>query len=461
MSVKLSSECFSTLEECPRVILHIDADGFFATCEQAVHPELRGKPVVTGLERGIVSAASYEAKAFGIKRGVALWEVKQLCPDAIILASDYELYSLMSKRMFDILRRFTPHIEEYSIDEAFVDITGYHKAYGGSYELLGRVIQETVESELNISISIGIAQTKVLTKVASNWDKPHGLTLIHPANVELFLRDWPVEKLWGIGKRIGRRLRSRGVGTALEFYSASEGWAQQYLFRPQQEMWYELHGQTIYPVNQQEKEAYQSIQKTRTFTPPSCDREYIFSQLSKNLENACTKARRHGLATQHLGVFLKRQDFTYDWTEFGIPSISAHPIDMVDALRRAYEEVLFESGVSYRATGVTLFELVPDTPHQLALFESAQQHEKRAALYTGVDQLASRFGKHTIFLGSSLSAMNALDERMEHRRRGATVNSRGNVVRAGAPQYAQSRNNKRDLTYSRRFVNIPVIGTTL
>ena len=115
---------FISLSSWPQAIMHIDADAFFASCEQAIHPELRGRPVITGKERGIVAAASYEAKARGVSRGVRLSDVKKLCPDAVILPSDYETYSLFSVRMFEILRRFSPDVEEYSIDEAFVDLTG-------------------------------------------------------------------------------------------------------------------------------------------------------------------------------------------------------------------------------------------------------------------------------------------------------------------------------------------------
>jgi len=113
-----------TIDSWPRAIVHLDADAFFASCEQAIHPELRGRPVITGKERGIVAAASYEAKGRGVQRGMRLFEVKKVCPDAVILPSDYETYSLFSVRMFEILRRFSPDVEEYSIDEAFVYLTG-------------------------------------------------------------------------------------------------------------------------------------------------------------------------------------------------------------------------------------------------------------------------------------------------------------------------------------------------
>ncbi|MEY4722772.1 MAG: hypothetical protein RLZZ324_285, partial [Candidatus Parcubacteria bacterium] len=156
----------------PRAIVHIDGDAFFASCEQAMHPEWKGKPVVTGKERGIVAAASYEAKARGVKRGVALWDVKKLCPDAIIVPSDYETYSLFSKRMFQIMRRFTPLVEEYSIDEGFAEITGLRRPLHGSYEDIARRMKETIEAELGITVSVGVSLTKTLAKIGSDYKKP-------------------------------------------------------------------------------------------------------------------------------------------------------------------------------------------------------------------------------------------------------------------------------------------------
>src|SRR3990170_6348535 len=146
-----------TIDQWPRAIMHVDADAFFTSCEQAIHPELKGKPVIAGKERGIVAAASYEAKKRGIERGMRLFEVKKLCPDAVILPSDYETYSLFSVRMFEILRRFSPDVEEYSIDEAFVDLTGLRRSFHGPYGMIARKMQEAVETELGITVSIGVS----------------------------------------------------------------------------------------------------------------------------------------------------------------------------------------------------------------------------------------------------------------------------------------------------------------
>ena len=124
------------LRSWPQAILHIDGDAFFTSCEEAIHPELKGKPLITGGERGIVACASYAAKALGVKRGVPLHEAKKICPGLIVLPSDYETYSLFSRRMYNIVRRFTPQVEEYSIDEAFADLTGLRRALRSSYETI-------------------------------------------------------------------------------------------------------------------------------------------------------------------------------------------------------------------------------------------------------------------------------------------------------------------------------------
>src|SRR3970040_178279 len=167
-----------TIHSWPRAIMHMDADAFFASCEQAIHPELKGKPVITGKERGIVAAASYEAKNRGVERRMRLFEAKKVCPDVIMLPSDYETYSLFSVRMFEILRRFSPVVEEYSIDEAFVGLTGLRRSFHGSYEMIAEKMQKTIETELGVPVSVGVSLSKVLAKIGSKHRKPHGLTFI-------------------------------------------------------------------------------------------------------------------------------------------------------------------------------------------------------------------------------------------------------------------------------------------
>ena len=391
------------LSSFPRALLHIDCDAFFASCEQAVNPQYRGKPVITGKERGIVAAASYEAKAKGVKRGVALWEVKKLCPDAIILPSDYETYSLFSKRLFAVMRRFTPTVEEYSIDEAFADITGFQRPYHCSYEEIARRMKETIERELGITVSVGLSLSKVLCKIASKYKKPAGLTVIPGRKIHEFLKVTPIEKVWGIGPRTAAYCQAHGMKTALDYALKDEKYIRDRFTKPHIEIWRELNGEAVYPIETQEKTAYATISKTRTFTPPSSSREYVYAQLLKNLENACIKARRHGLLAKGLAVYLRTQEYKTAAMEAVLSRASAYPPDMVMVLRPIFNK-LFRTNFLYRATGVVLTDLRPEEGVQLSLFEPPLKVEKLKRIYGVVDSLAEKFGKHTLYMGASSAA---------------------------------------------------------
>ena len=292
-----------TISSWPQALVHIDGDAFFASCEQALHPEYRGLPVITGKERGIVAAASYEAKAKGISRGVPLWEVKKICPDAIILPSDYETYSLFSKRMFQIMRRFTSQVEEYSIDEGFADLTGLQRPFHCSYSAIALKMKTAIESELGITVSVGLSLSKVLCKIASKYRKPSGFTAIPGREIHKFLQVTPVAKIWGVGPRTAAYCQKLGINTALDLATKSEDYIKKYFTKPHWEIWQELNGHSVYEVTTEAKDDYLSISKTKTFTPASNNYEFVFAQLTKNLENACIKARRHNLVAQDLVIF--------------------------------------------------------------------------------------------------------------------------------------------------------------
>ncbi len=381
--------------------MHLDADAFFASCEQAIHPELKGKPVITGKERGIVAAASYEAKNRGVKRGMRLFEVKKVCPDAVILPSDYETYSLFSLRMFEILRRFSPDVEEYSIDEAFVDLTGLRRSFHGPYELIAKQMQEAVGMELGITVSVGISLSKVLAKVGSKHRKPHGLTIIPGRDIHLYIAKLPVEKVWGIGSNTAAFLGKFGIITALEFARKDEEFIKKHLSKPYQEIWHELNGRSVYAVTTESKCSYQSISKTKTFTPPSCDKTFIFAQLSKNLENACIKARRYGLAATRLVLFLRTQEFRDTGVEIKLSSPSAYPSDLFGFLKEGFNHIC-RSPDLYRQTGVVLAGLVREDGIQHTLFDNPARIEKMARIYSAVDRLSEKFGKYTVHHAASL-----------------------------------------------------------
>lgn len=425
-----------------KAIVHIDGDAFFASCEQAVHPEYRGKPVITGQERGIVAAASYEAKKYGIKRGVPLWEVKKLCPDVIMLPSDYETYSLFSQRLFECMRRFTPTVEEYGIDEGFADITGLRGPLHKSYSQITAAMKQTIQTELGISVSAGLATSKALAKLGSKWQKPNGLTIIRPETRAHYLQNTPAEKVWGIGHNTAEYLQRYGLRTAYQFAQQPLAWVQQHCAKPLQELWHELNGSSVWPVNPEKKSSYQSISKTKTFTPPSQDINYIFAQLSKNIENACIKARRYNLGTLNMSIFLKTQAFRYSSLELKFNRRTAWPAEMIAHAKQHFTKV-YQPNTLYRATGAVLFDLHPLNQIQMNLFETPLHLEKLQRIYASVDQLAERYGKHTVKQASSLGIASHYDARVAERKA------------------AQHANTQRQTTHQRQFVGLPMLNMVL
>jgi len=394
------NETLFSLHSWPRAILHVDGDAFFTSCEEVIHPDLKGKPVITGGERGIVACPNYAAKKLGIQRGVTLREARALCPDLIVLPSDYETYSLFSRRMFNIIRQFTPQVEEYSIDEAFADLTGMRRALRSPYEGIAQKIKRAIQGDLGLTVSVGLSITKVLAKMASKYEKPDGLTLIPGRAIPDYLRDLPVEKIWGIGRATTEYLRKMGIRTALQFAELPERIVLKRFTKPGQEIWRELRGESVYPVSSEEKSTYASICKSKTFAPPTNNPAYLFAHLLRNFESACMKARRYDLAPKKIVVFLRKNDFNSVGSEAKLARPCVYPLELAELLRNLFHSIYDPKDI-YRSTGTVLLDLVPDRNIQYSLFEEPLRAENIRKIYEAADIVNGRFGKHTLHLGGA------------------------------------------------------------
>ena len=392
-----------TLHAFPRAILHIDGDAFFASCEQSRRPKLQGRPVVTGKERGIAASMSYEAKACGVTRGMRLSEIRKICPEAVILPSDYETYSLLSKRFFAIVRRYTPEVEEYSIDECFADLTGLRRPLRMSYLQIAERIKHDLDTELGFTFSVGLASNKVVAKIASTWEKPSGLTAIPGRELHRYLAQLPVEHVWGIGHQTTALLHMHGVQTALQFARQPEAWVKKHFSKPFYQIWQELNGAYVFELVTGEHETYHTIQKVKTFTPPSGNREFVFAQLAKNIENACMKLRKYTLATERVLIFLRSQDFHDTGLEMDLSGPTSFPNDILRVVSPAFDDLCAPSTL-YRATGVILCKLSEVYYGQLDLFGDVIRLQRLSNLFESVDTLREKYGKHTVFLGASFLA---------------------------------------------------------
>ncbi len=205
-----------------RRILHVDMDAFYASVEQRDDPSLRGQPVAVGgspAERGVVAAASYEARAFGVRSAIPMSRAVRLCPSLVIVRPDFARYRAASRAVFDIFRAVTPLVEPLSLDEAYLDVT--ENAWG---EPLGRTVAQRLKAKIlestGLTASAGVAPNKFLAKIASAWKKPDGLTVIAPDRVEPFLQKLPVDALWGVGPVTATRLRDRGIERLVDVRTA-------------------------------------------------------------------------------------------------------------------------------------------------------------------------------------------------------------------------------------------------
>lgn len=377
------------------------ATRFFTSVEQALDPSLKGRPVVTGKERGIIACASYEAKRLGIKRGVALWEARRMCPDLVVLPSDYETYSLYSKRMFDIARRFTPMVEEHSIDEGFADITGLRRLHRGSYAAIARAVQAAIRDELGLGVSVGLSLSKSLAKLASKFRKPDGFTAVAGRHLHLFLRRRALSDVWGFGPNTVALLEKEGFHTPYDFVIRPLAWADRRLGKVGREIWNELRGDAVWPVTTEAKSSYASVSKCKTFTTPSADLDFVHAKLTRNLESALIKLRRHTLRARELTVALVEKDYTRRAAGARLTRATASLHEIAPLLRPLFDAIV-RPGVDYRATMVVLEALESDGQRQPDLFEDSVRIERMRAASRLIDEVNALHGKHRLTLGTGL-----------------------------------------------------------
>ncbi|MEK7460122.1 MAG: DNA polymerase IV [Patescibacteria group bacterium] len=385
--------------------MHLDADAFFASVETAKNPMLRGKPVVTGSERGIASSMSYEAKALGITRATPIFQIRRFFPQVVVVSSDYEAYALYSKRMFEIVRRYANVIEEYSIDECFADITGLPEFDKVSHEEFLKKIQFDIQRELNISVSLGSAPTKVLAKIASTWNKPHGVAVITKETSHEYLIKTLIGRVWGIGKSSEKLLLSRRIKTAYDLALEDEKHIRVFAHKPLIDIWHELNGRRIMEIGQEdEKGKPKSISKTLTFSPSKTEHESLLMELSRNVENACIKARRYDVAPTLVTWFLKTSDFKFEVhkIKFGEPCNT--PSVIMGKIREQFK-TLKTGGAHYRTTGVTFSNLCEGGSNKRDLFGSYEDTEAQDQVFKSVDAIGKKYGRHTVRLASSLNAV--------------------------------------------------------
>ena len=371
-----------------RIILHIDMDAFFASVEQRDHEEYRGKPVIIGGlgPRGVVSTASYEARKFGVHSAMPMVTARRRCPDAIFLPGDHAKYSAVSRQIFSVLARFSPVIEQLSIDEGFLDLTGMERLMD-SPRAYGEAIKRAVREETGLTASVGVAPNKFLAKLASDMEKPDGLVVIRPEDAERVLAPLPVSRIFGVGKKTEARLSALGFKTIGQLAAADRSRLARALGdRMAAQLIALAHGLDDRPV--EPTRAAQSIGREETFDEDIHSREEAERVLLSLSEEVGWRLRREGLSARTVTLKLRFAPFDTYTRQQTFPDPVSYDEDIFAAARALFRAFPSPPGAGIRLLGVSAGNL--STEGELSLFDD---HEKKEKLYGAIDQLKSRFGE--------------------------------------------------------------------
>lgn len=382
-----------------RTVLHIDMNAFFASVEQANNPELRGKPiaVVGGHGRTVITTSSYEARAKGVKTGMAIWEGKRTCPELIIVVGDNRKYTHTSTKINEIFRDYTPEVEAFSIDESWLDVT-HSLSIFGTAKNIAYLIKARIKHQFDITCSIGIAPNKLLAKLASDMQKPDGLTVITPENVARTLERMPIQELCGVGKKMQRHLNMLSIYTCGELGRTDEARLTRKFGIIGKRLKQMGQGIDHSPVVQfADENDVKSVGHSSTLERDISDPAEIRRFLLQLSEMVGSRARRYNVSGKTIHLYVRYADFFSSW---GKQTTLKHYINLSDEIHRAALSILdtVELEQPVRLLGISLSNLKHQA-EQLPLFEDER---KKLFATQAMDNLNDRFGRMSVTFGSLL-----------------------------------------------------------
>jgi DNA polymerase-4 len=389
-----------------RSIIHLDLDAFFVAVERLDDPGLIGLPVIVGGRpsvRGVVASASYEARAFGVHSAMPTAQALRLCPQAIVLPGHRARYVEMSRRVMAILADYTPLLEPISIDEAFLDVTGTEDHYGPPGRLASE-LQGRIDRELGLSASLGVATNKLIAKIASDFHKPHGITVVSAGREADFLAPLPIRKLWGVGEVTGKELARMGIRTVGDLARTPAEVLRSRFGSQGDALGRAARGMDDSPV-MPEHEA-KSLSREETFARDIGDVGSLQRELRRLSDSVAARLRRHNLAARTIELKLRYGDFSTISRQATLADATdAGPVVYAQAL--ALFESAWQRGRPVRLLGVGAANLAQPA-RQLRLFE--QEDLRQAQLDAALDRIRARFGERAIQRASLLEYSEAPNE---------------------------------------------------
>lgn len=383
-----------------REILLADMNSFFASVHQAMDPKLQGKPVIVigdpEQRRGIVLSASYEAKAKGIKTGMVLWEARQLCPHGFFIKSQYRHYVDFSSRFLRIMRDFTPLVEVFSIDEAFLDVTGSQKLFGAPVAIASQ-LKQRIRQEVGLTCSVGVAPNKLLAKMAADLQKPDGLTVIGRQDVPAVIWPLPVRDLFGVGPRYEQRLRRLNIFTIGDLARFPVDILKRKFGVIGEVLWLSANGADSSLVEPESLDRVKSMGHQVTL-PRDCKGDRLKAVILELSDLVAYRVRSEGYIGKTVVLCLKDPDFRWLSRMQTIPEYTDLGAEIAAAALSILAEHWFPDW-PVRMAGVTLANLIHRRIEQPALFG---QREKLKRIEQACDLVRNRFGKRTICRAASL-----------------------------------------------------------
>ncbi len=379
-----------------KIIVHVDMDAFFASVEQLLHPEWKGKPVIVGADpqggkgRGVVSAASYEARKYGIHSAMPISHAFRLCPQGIYVKPHGNVYQEYSQRIFSLLNNFTPLIEIISIDEAFLDMSGNKHFYNDIVEI-GQQIKTEIKREISLTASIGIAPNKSLAKIASDFQKPDGLTIIYPDKIQEFLDPMLVTKLWGIGQKTFEQLQKMGIKTIYHLRQYPEDVLKRKFGKMGLHIYKMARGEDDRSVIGEDDT--KSVSNEITFDKDRDDFKYVRKTIFALSEKVSGRLRRLKIrgSTIHLKIrFAGFKTYSRSHTLECSTNLTEEIFQTADFLLSEFNPLRD----SVRLVGVGVSHLMDENALQMNLWELDMQKKLKAERV--MDQIQDKYGKSVI-----------------------------------------------------------------
>lgn len=382
-----------------KVLALADCNNFFVSCEILRNPGLKGKPVcVLSNCDGCVVSRSKEAKDMGIPMGMPYFMAKEKFPSAIYLSSDLKTYHSISKRVFAVVKSFASEVEICSIDEAFLDVTNLHKYYGvNDYSELAKLLRNKIMEEVGIPVSIGIANSKVLCKIATHKAKKDKFYYyIEKGKIEEEISGFKIEDIWSIGKSTVSLLHCYGIFTAGDILKKDKEFFEHYMGKKGLELKFGLTGENTLPVKSEEAEP-KSIQKTSSFTNFNNNKEFLKTELLGHLHRACQKMRLYKTLASEVVVMLRTKNFLTAYKSIELEEPTNSEILLGRDVIKLFEQI-YSRNCLYRSTGIFITKLLPEDNRQLKLINNTEKFEKISKI---LDKIEGKHGEKTVSIGVS------------------------------------------------------------